>query len=753
MEWLKQTLGGAGEDFELLQSTSRKVMTTTGAIYLAWHAAALLFWPSLFSPSLWVPSLMFLGTYLLAMRLLPRHYFIGQAVWFTGLTLVTLQAFILYPYPEILFLLALLPMMAEVTLGLRGTLLVGVALILAVNNLSLVPFIPLLSDAYPLALTLAILAAAALGWGLSDNLISAIDAASYHHRLAVQRLEETRSHRAEISVLLNEKNKANYQLERLNRMLELARTQAEEAREDRERFAMAVSHELRSPLNFIIGFSDLVVNSPETYGALETWPPGLYDDIQEIYRSSTHLLGLINDILDMGKIDAQQMTLLKERADMAAIIAEVRQMVESPVHKKGLELKTDVAPGLPEVYVDRTRIRQVLINLVTNALRFTTSGSITLRALRGEGDLLRVEVEDTGSGISQEDQNKIFEEFLQAGNQNWQRNEGSGLGLAIGRRFVQLHGGEMGVHSELGRGSIFYFTLPVQERVSEMDALSREALERLERSRRRKLDGGGQETLLLYLTPDHFWARIFSESLQGYSVMLLRDPAALAATTARLYPRAVLIDPTWMDDAHVRDFIAHPPYDLPVLKVGLPASFSQGAQLPQGAVAYLVKPVARPSLLQAVQSLGEGVRRLLLVDDDPAMLRYLSQTLKAAEQDGGSVDYECISALNGAEALTILTHEGADAVLLDLDLPDMDGLRLLDRMQQEEVLRGIPVVIVSANDLPQRISLQQTGELQVLLQRPFTRKEAADVIQAVVENLTPRFPGADAHPPETGGEG
>ena len=139
---------------------------------------------------------------------------------------------------------------------------------------------------------------------MSSNLISAIEASSYHYNEAVRRLEETRQHRAQISVLLREQTKANYQLERMNRMLAYARAKADEAREDRDRFTLAVSHELRSPLNFILGFSDLMVNSPETYAARESWPPGLYDDVQEIYRSSTHLLGLINDILDMGKMDA-----------------------------------------------------------------------------------------------------------------------------------------------------------------------------------------------------------------------------------------------------------------------------------------------------------------------------------------------------------------------------------------------------------------------------------------------------------------
>ena len=147
-------------------------------------------------------------------------------------------------------------------------------------------------------------------------------------------------------------------------MLQQARRRAEDARADRDRFILAVSHELRSPLNFIIGFSDLMVNSPETYADPDVWPPGLYDDAQEIYRSSNHLLELINDILDMGQIDARRMTLFREKASLIQIVDEVRKMVRGAFDQKGLSLKVEVGSDLPDVFIDCTRIRQVLLNLV-----------------------------------------------------------------------------------------------------------------------------------------------------------------------------------------------------------------------------------------------------------------------------------------------------------------------------------------------------------------------------------------------------
>ncbi len=155
---------------------------------------------------------------------------------------------------------------------------------------------------------------AIFGWSLSSNLFDALEAASYHYSEARRLLGETQYNQAEISRILKDRNQVNYQLERMNEMLKFSRTQAEEARENRNRFMLAVSHELRSPLNFIIGFSDLMVNAPETYAPKSNWPAGLYDDIQEIYTSSKHLMRLINDILDMGKIDVGQMSLYRAKS-------------------------------------------------------------------------------------------------------------------------------------------------------------------------------------------------------------------------------------------------------------------------------------------------------------------------------------------------------------------------------------------------------------------------------------------------------
>ncbi|MBP7227681.1 MAG: response regulator [Longilinea sp.] len=715
------------EALELLQSNARKVALTTAAIYLVFHILATLGWPQIFSPRIWAASLLMALVTTLTLQLLERNYWLSQFIWLTGLTLVVLVLYGLYGHAEIILLLTVLPLMAEVTIGLAGTLVLEGLLVALALNLWRLPGLPWLPAGYDVLLTLTLLASGALGWGLSDNLMSATDAAFYHYREALRRLEETRAHRAEISVLLREQNKANYQLERLNALLEQARLRAEEARQERDRFALAVSHELRSPLNFIIGFSDLMVNSPETYAPLPDWPPGLHEDVQQIYHSSKHLLGLINDILDMGKMDAQQMTLLREPLDFSTVLTEVREMVAGQVEKKGLALRIEVEDDLPPVWLDRTRIRQVLLNLVSNALRFTEQGQIAIRAERQGQDWLHVAVSDTGTGIAPADQEKIFDEFRQVGMTNWRRTEGSGLGLAIGRRFVELHGGQMGVQSAPGSGTTIWFTLPLRTPVEdwpaeEPSAATHSALKVEHQSAR----------LVLFLASDRFWARSFGETLTGYQVVVFSDPRQLPELVQQLYPRAVLLDQTLAAHPSVIEFLRNPPYELPLIRLAVPVDLNRQTALPEGVRRYLVKPVTRLDLVQAVAQLGPDVRRLLVVDDDPAMVRFVTQTLRSADAAAG---YELCTALTGEQALAELQHGGVDAVLLDLELPDVSGLAVLEAARG----MGLPVVIVSANDLPQTLPGTQAGELTVQVPRPLRRAELSQVVLAVVETITPQL--------------
>jgi signal transduction histidine kinase/CheY-like chemotaxis protein len=728
------------EDHELLQSISHKVMGTTISAYMVFYFLATMGWPRLFSPSLFLISLVMIATAGCAWFLLVNYYLLAQIIWFLGLGVSIILGFYFYKSPDILFFFAFIPLMTEVMLGMVPTYIVeGVIIVLAFFWNS-IPFLPPLNAANQLAVVVVTLVTLVLGWGILNNLISSIEAASYHYNEALRNLNEAREHRAEISVLLKDVNRANYQLENLNHMLIYARAQADELREERDRFALAVSHELRSPLNFIIGFSDLMVNSPETYARITDWPHGLYDDINEIYKSSTHLMSLINDILDMGKMDAQQMVLFKEKIDFTLVIEDVRQMVHSAVESKGLQLKVEIQPDLPLIYVDRTRIRQVLLNLVTNSLRFTRKGSITLRAYMLKPEILKVEVIDSGVGISKSDQPKVFKEFRQVGNQNWQRGEGSGLGLSIGRRFVQMHGGDMGLESEPGKGSTFFFTLPIQQQVDSFEKLDHVEEKNSQENRRLLIDE--KQPALLFLSHDAFSARVFAESMQGVKATLMTDPSQLYTAVASAYPRSVIIDQPLFNDLHVQKFLKNPPYDVPVFIFSIPLSRqNRSSNLPDGVNDYLVKPVPRQVMIETIAQLNINPHTVLVVDDDPSMSRFVTQALKTNEEDIIKLpeDLNILPALDGQEALRFLQALPIGVMLLDLDLSDMNGLTLLNQMRQDSTLRKIPVVIISASDPPATFEPQVRGEFSIYVNRSFSSKELNDMLNISLKQISPTF--------------
>ncbi|MEW5869387.1 MAG: ATP-binding protein [Chloroflexota bacterium] len=727
------------ESRELIVSSARNLISVVAALYLAWHFIATLTWPKIFSPSLWVSTLMMLIIVSVSLGLLERHYLVSLAVWLGGLTATIVQAYLVYSRPEVLILLAFLPLMGVVSLGVSGAFLVELIIIGTMGMLARLSWAPGLPAGYATGVILGSIFTGFFGWGLSSNLISAFDAASYHFSEARRLLEETRQHRAEISRMLKDRNQANYQLERLNQMLSFARRRAEEARSDRDRFVLAVSHELRSPLNFILGFSDLMVNSPETYAPIEEWPMGLYDDVQDVYHSSKHLLSLINDILDMGQIEAQQMGMVREPASLERLVEDVRKMVEPAFVQKGLWLKTECESGLPEVFVDCTRIRQVLLNLVNNSLRFTEQGGVTI-GLRREGDALQVRVEDTGSGIAEEDVPKVFDEFRQVGLERWRRREGSGLGLSISRRFVELHKGKMWLESQLGMGTTIYFSIPTLDADSPEDSMGVEyAL-----GNRDAFGSGQPRRLVLVLTDDIEMVRIVQGWLEEYQVVPLDDVSQLRMRVSESLPHAVLVDRALVDE---RFSLKDLPYDLPVVNLFYPGGRERARVLPYGVSRYLVKPVTRQALLEAVQDLNLRGRRLLVVDDDAAMLRFVAQvfrveaSLSVQDTEKG---YELILAQSAEEAIRILREQEVDGLLLDLDLPDRSGWDVLAQVQQGLARSQPGVAIVSALDLPQMLFYYGQSVLELSMKRAMTGQELGAVLKPLLDHVHPNYPGGEA---------
>lgn len=706
---------------ELAKTTARKLIYTVGGLYLCWHMIATLGFPQIFNPSLWVISVFMLGLVWISLSLVERHFLLSQLIWFIGLSAAFLLAFYLYRQPAILFLFMLLPLNAVVTLGIGGMAAVDLWLVLLVLVMPRFLAIP---AGYELALILGGIFISLFGWSLSSNLVEAFDSAYYHYGEARRLLEETREHRAQLSRLVKDLNNANYQLERLNEMLSFARAQAEEARETRNHFVMAVSHELRTPLSFIIGFSDLMVNAPKTYAPLEQWPPGLYDDVREIYNSSKHLMGLINDILEMGKIDAQQMTLFREKARLEQIIADVHEMVASAFKEKGLWVKIDIPPDLPAVFVDITRIRQVLINLINNALRFTDQGGVTLRVEKLD-DSLRVNVIDTGVGISAEDLPKIFNEFRQVGEENWRRRSGTGIGLYISKRFVELHGGRMGVESRLGEGSRFYFTIPLTMPPLQPIVLPSESYRSLEENK-----------FLLFVTPDQRQEQVIRQVLDEYIIQAVSDFDSLREYVEKFYPRAILVS-TLAGTGFAQDL----PYELPVIRIHLPDIDSQIGSIHS----YLLKPISRHALTDTISALGDHVRSILVVDDDPAMVQFIGKVIRSVQLDHTEPSYRLFGALRGEEAFNLLKEQPIDAILLDLELPDIHGWNWLRTLRQNAEYANLPVVIISADEKPEATLSPDTNVIEVGLSRPLNTHETRAILDTILKTILPRYPKEAGH--------
>jgi signal transduction histidine kinase/CheY-like chemotaxis protein len=739
MFWIRSVLDKEESSNELLVSTSRYVIFSTGGVYLFFHFVASLFFPSVFSPNLWVCTIIMLATFLLTLRLMKSTYIVAVFIWLLGITASVMSAFIIFLRPEVLFLLATLPLMAVSMLGVSGTILVVIFLTIFVFCLPAIPGLPPLSIGYPLGLMFSFVFSGVFGWGISSNMLSAIESSSFHYHEARRRLEETRKHRAEISRMLKELNQYNYQLKQLNRMLEQARIRAEEAREDRNRFAMAVSHELRSPLNFILGFSDLMVNAPETYAAAEDWPPGLYDDTQEIYRSSKHLLGLINDILDMGKMDARRMPLFRERVKPEVILQEIKELVLPQVIQKDLELEIQVEEQLPYIFVDRTRLRQVLLNIITNSLRFTKKGKISIHTLLKNPEEIEIIVSDTGPGISSDDLEKIFDEFRQVGQENWSREKSTGLGLSISKRFVELHGGKMYVESELGAGTTIRIILPVMEPLhtsSELiDEAEKENPERVEFIQARSLS----ESVLCY-TENSVQARMVGQSIVEQEVIVAESLKKLKEMVFINYPSAILVDEAVLSQAERYELLHLLPYDIPLISFLFSGIPNHAMSFPFGVYKYLVKPVSREKLVETIHLLGDSVKRLLVVDDDATMVRLFTQAIKSTIQADQTLDeIEFIPAYSGQTALDILKTQTVDAILLDLDLPDIHGTQVLAELKKVENTKHIPVIIISASDMSEDIQMDQPANLQIAINRPFERDELMTIIQSVLERLHPKF--------------
>ncbi|NUP06107.1 MAG: response regulator [Polyangiaceae bacterium] len=461
-------------------------------------------------------------------------------------------------------------------------------------------------------------------------------------------------------------------------------TQLEEAARLKSEFLANFSHEIRTPLNGILGYCDLLLREE---GARLT--PHGRRDLNIIKSNAKTLLALINDILDLSKIEAGRLEVVKERVDLTSIVEECVATVRELLKGKDVTLGADMDPSTKVVFTDSLKLRQVLLNLLSNAAKFTESGEILVE-VRAHGSTLVVAVEDTGVGIAPEELDHIFEKFRQVSGNATRKVGGTGLGLAIVREVTRVLGGTVEVVSTLGRGSRFTLTLPsaLDKEASPVPVVTRAAPSPI------PITGGTSPTVIV-IDDDPMIVALLRGQLEqeNFQVMAVADGVAGLAAIRQHRPAAVILDihlpklDGWMVLAEVKSdpSIAH----IPVIIVSVEEQRARGFTF--GACDYIVKPIDPDRLVEAVRrNLADASGNVLVVDDDPQARELVTRNLRAA-------NITCAEARDGEDALMKARVTKPSLFILDLMMPKMDGFEVLATLRSEG--HETPVIVLTGKTL------------------------------------------------------
>jgi signal transduction histidine kinase/CheY-like chemotaxis protein/HAMP domain-containing protein len=472
-------------------------------------------------------------------------------------------------------------------------------------------------------------------------------------------------------------------VEARTRELEEANKQLEEASRHKSEFLANMSHELRTPMNAIIGFTRLVMRRTK-----DVLPVKQHENLGKILVSADNLLALINDILDLSKIEAGRIDLYPSTFVLAPLVDECLRTVEPLMESEALELASDLAAGLPPLVTDQDKLKQILMNLLSNAVKFTEKGAVTVTA-RVDGEHITIAVADTGIGIPPEAQDMVFEEFRQADSSTTREYGGTGLGLAISRHLARLLGGDITLESTLGKGSVFVLAIPLRLSLTEalVDSAQKNEVEP---------DSGSRGRIILAIDDDPNARELLSENLgdAGFSVVGATDGEDGLRKARELRPYAITLDILMpnMDGWQVlRELKADPlTTDIPIIMLSIVDHAERGYRL--GAFDYLLKPFDRDQVLATLARIAPPRGRLLVVDDDHTLIELVTQVL-----DGEPYDIE--TATDGAAAVAAIARRRPDVILLDLLMPGLDGFGVIEHLQREPRLRDLPVIVLTAKTL------------------------------------------------------
>jgi len=474
-------------------------------------------------------------------------------------------------------------------------------------------------------------------------------------------------------------------------------------------FLANMSHELRTPLNAILGFSELMLDdTSDRYDAAMR-----QKFLSQINSSGKHLLGLINDILDLSKVEAGQMTLNITPVSIVDIVRDVLSIVEPISAKKKIRINADIAAAGP-VEADAGKLKQMLLNLLSNAVKFTPEAGLVTIATERLNNVIEISIADTGIGIAESDIARLFKEFQQLDAGAGHQQEGTGLGLALTKRLAQLHGGDVRVVSERGKGSVFTITLPLRPADARQPIPVPHQVASAMKDKRPlvlvvedNLQAG--ELLVRLLDRGGFHAEI---ALSGIEAL---------AKARELQPVAITLDVIlpgldgWDVLAQLkRDEATR---DIPVIVVSVVDKPELGRAL--GAIDYFVKPVDGNALLRQLgkytftNRAGTEETRILVVDDEPANLQWLEGFLKPA-------GFSVISAHGGREGIDLATAQRPHLILLDLMMPDVSGFDVVEALHRDDATRSIPIMILTAKDLTDEDKRQLNGSVAAIMSRGTT---------------------------------
>ena len=535
------------------------------------------------------------------------------------------------------------------------------------------------------------------------------------------------------------------EIRRVNLDLAAARDQALQANRAKSAFLANMSHELRTPLNAIIGYSEMLQEEAEEVGDEENIP-----DLQKIHGAGRHLLTLINDILDLSKIEAGKMDLYSEPFEIAPLIQEVVATLQPLIDQNHNRVTVMAPDDVGDMKADITKVRQALFNLVSNAAKFTEHGEITITAEKetGQGtDWISFTVADTGIGMTAEQQDNLFQYFAQADPSTTRKYGGTGLGLAISQRFCQMMGGDITVKSTTGNGSAFTIRLPVE--TPEFHP--------------QQVVGEGQPTTLKTVAPEvkRFTETIHSERRTRLSTVLIidDDPAVrellerfLSRSGFRsetavdgksglhaakiIRPSVIVLDVMMprMDGWEVLSALKADPElsDIPVIMLSMADDRKKGYAL--GATSYLTKPIDWETLDGVIKKSvrnKRGASGPILVVDDQADIRDL---VRRTLSNGG---WEVVEAANGVEALERVAAALPALILLDLTMPKMDGFTFISRLHENEAWRDIPIVVLTAGDLDKEDRDRLQGSVRdILLKGAYSQDQLLEEVRSMVTDYT-----------------